>query len=233
MTRSLNEEVQSLDLEENDLLYRIRRGSRIVWDEDWTTLTIYESPDGIESAVDKFIPHSLDIERLGFKHARHFNILGLEALSRISDRVARVMVDGETRVLKIARFEHEIGILELEVSIYARLASVDFSLAPKFIGYVYEEVETRVIGFLMEDVSGPTPGIEDLDACKETVGLLHDSGIIHRDLNKYNMFMTESGIKIFDFGHSAIQENMELEAEKEIITLAQNLQDESGTGERS
>lgn len=62
-----------------------------------------------------------------------------------------------------------------------------FPFAPKFLGYVYEEVEDRTVGFLMEGIVGRTPGIEDLETCEKTVRLLHGQGIVRGDLIKYNM----------------------------------------------
>lgn len=257
----MNEEVLSLDLEKDDFLYRIRRDSRIVyvsvlhediiprndrtessqilsklrgvprWDEHWTTLTVRKSSEGIESTVDEFAPHCLDTKALGIQHTFYFNILDLKPLSRISDRVSRVMLDDKTGILKIAKFQHEVPTLQREISIYATLMSVGFSFAPKFFGYVYEEVENRTIGFLMEDISGRTPSIEDLEACQTTVRLLHESGIIHGDLNKYNILITNNGAKIFDFGVSTIQGDGEsLEAQEEMRTLGEKLLDDSGIG---
>jgi hypothetical protein len=143
----MSEEVLSLDLEENDFLYRIRRSSRIVyvwvldgdiiphdsrtdssrvlsklrdipiWEKDWKTLIIRKAANGAESASDEFMPHSLDITALGLRDPSYFNILDLTHSCRISDRISRVKVGSETRILKIARFKHEVPSLQNEVTV--------------------------------------------------------------------------------------------------------------------
>ncbi|KAI2791734.1 hypothetical protein POX_c04611 [Penicillium oxalicum] len=232
------EEVLSLDLEDNDFLYRIRRKSRIVyvsvlhediipseertdgsrilsnlravpnWNGDWTTLTIRKTPKGvIETTVDEFPPHSLNTAVIHGKDAPYFNILDLVPFSRISDRVSRVVLGDKTLVLKIARFRHEVPALQREVSTYALLASRGFPLAPKVIGYAYEGTINRTIGLLMEDIAGSTPGSGDLEDCQITARLLHDYGILHRDLNRYNFLMTDHGAIVFDFEVAVVKEH--------------------------
>lgn len=260
-----DEEVLSLDLEENDFLYRIRKRSRIVyvsvlhediipkdcrtdssrvlsklrkvpkWDEHWTTLTVRKSSEGVvESTADEnFEPHSLDTQSLGVQGATYFNILDLKPVDRISDRVFRVKLGDKISVLKIARFKHEVPSVQQEVSIYAELMSGGFPFAPKFFGYAYEEEQDRTIGFLMENLSGRTPDIEDLEACQTALRCLHQAGIIHGDTSKYNFLVTNNGVKIFDFGGSTIQQNVDsMEAEKELRGLIEKLQDNSGIGKR-
>lgn len=258
------EEVLSLDLEENDFLYRIQRESRIVyvsvlhediipvgertdslrilsklrgvpkWDENWTTLTVRRSSDGvIQSTVDEFPPHFLDTKALGVQDPIYFNILDLKPLSRISDRISRVVLDDKTRILKIARFRHEIPALQQEVLIYASLASRGFAFAPKVLGYAYEELRDRTIGFLMEDISGRTPGAEDLKDCEKTIRLLHESGILHGDVNRYNFLMTDCGAIVFDFEVATIKEVVaSKESDDEIKSLVEKFKDNSGVGKR-
>jgi RIO-like serine/threonine protein kinase len=117
------------------------------------------------------------------------------------------------------------------VLIYSTLTASAFPHAPKFIGFVYEETKARIVGFLMEELSGETPDIHNLRDCVETVRLLHTCGIVHGDLNKYNFLMTEYGAKIFDFEASAAQVNVDpAAAEEELKALASKLADESGIG---
>jgi predicted Ser/Thr protein kinase len=253
----------SLDLEESDYLYRIRRNSRVVyvsildgdiiprdcrtdgdrvlpklrkipeWEEEWKTLTVRRGFQGFESTADEFMPHGLDLQQLNVPGAVFLNLLDLTRVSRISDRISRVKYDGETWILKVARFRHEIPALQQEVSIYSTLTASAFPHAPKFIGFVYEETKARIVGFLMEELSGETPDIHNLRDCVETVRLLHTCGIVHGDLNKYNFLMTEYGAKIFDFEASAAQVNVDpAAAEEELKALASKLADESGIGKR-
>ncbi|KAB8269430.1 hypothetical protein BDV30DRAFT_229861 [Aspergillus minisclerotigenes] len=242
MTNDVKEEVLSLDLEENDFLYRIRRNSRIVyvsvldagilppdyrtdgflvlaklqnipkWNDKWKTLTVRNTAQGIQSSPDEFPPHGLGLGQLNHPSAIFVNILDLTTVSRTSYRLSRVRHGEESWVLKIARFKHEIASLQNEVSIYSKLMASGVSFCPKFIGFV-------------------TPGIQDLKDCTETVRLLHEHGIVHGDLNKYNFLVTEEGVKLFDFEVSAAQEDADPgSTEDELKGLAARLEDESGIG---
>ncbi|RDW79335.1 uncharacterized protein DSM5745_06187 [Aspergillus mulundensis] len=258
-----NDEVLSLDLEENDFLYRIRKNSRIVyvsildggllppdsrtdsgrvlsklrhlprWEEEWRTLTVRRGAHGVQSTLDEFSPHGLDAGQLHIPGAIFLNLLDLKTVSRISDRISRVKYNGDTWILKIAQFRHEISALRREVSVYSTLTSNAFPLAPKFIGFAYEETKDRVVGFLMEDISGHHPDIHDLKDCMETVHRLHTFGIVHGDLNRHNFLITEHGAKIFDFEVSVVEGNVDpAAAEEELNSLAIGLEDESGIGKR-
>jgi hypothetical protein len=204
------------------------------WDENWTTLTIRRSSDSvIQSTVDEFPPHSLDTKALDVQDPIYFNILDLKPSSRISDRISRVVLDDKTMILKIARFQYEIPALQQEVLIYALLASRGFAFAPKVLGYAYEELRDRTIGFLMEDISGRTPGAEDLKFCEGTIRLLHKSGILHGDVNRYNFLMADCGAIVFDFEVATIKEVVaSKESDDEIETLVEKLKDNSGVGKR-
>lgn len=179
------------------------------------------------------MPHGLHLEQLSIPGAIFLNFLDLRKVSRISDRISRVKYDGETWILKVARFRHEIPALQQEVSIYSTLTSSAFPLAPKFVGFVYEETKARTVGFLMEEIVGKIPDIHNLKHCEKTVRLLHTCGIVHGDLNKYNFLMTEHGAKIFDFEASAARGEVDPSAaEEELKSLPGKLTDESGIGKR-
>ncbi|KAH8424145.1 uncharacterized protein LDX57_001899 [Aspergillus melleus] len=151
-----NEKVLSLDLEENDFLYRMRKNQRIVyvsvldgdilppdsygrtdsyqilsklqnipeWNEAWTTLTVRRNPHGvIESTPDEFHPHGLDLKSLDVTSTSvpFYDFTDLTVTSRISDRLSRVNLnygDGESLILKIARFAHEFPYVQREISIF-------------------------------------------------------------------------------------------------------------------
>lgn len=115
-------------------------------DEKRTTLIIRKtSGDALESTPDEFVPHGLNLERLHLAPDAVFvDLCDLTPVSRISDRISRVAMRYEdsataTCVLKIARFKHEVSVLQREVSVYSTLSSSGFMHAPKFMGLVYEE----------------------------------------------------------------------------------------------
>lgn len=103
------------------------------------------------------------------------------------------------------------------------------------LGYVYEETQDRVFGFLFEKISGYCPGIADLGLCQVALRELHGLNIIHGDVNRYNMFVTNEGVRFIDFEDSCIGpieetnrwNQMKLD---EIRSLPEELSDESGRG---
>jgi hypothetical protein len=82
-----------------------------------------------------------------------------------------------------------------------RLKNLKPSLVPKFIVYVYEEVEDRVGHRLFEELHGRHPNIRDLRICEFTVQQLYSIGIIHENLNKYNIIITGHEAKLFILKH--------------------------------
>ncbi|GAB1208705.1 hypothetical protein APSETT445_007456 [Aspergillus pseudonomiae] len=191
------------------------------------------SSQGVKSSPNESPPYGLDLRQIDIPDAIFVDLLDLTTVSRISDRISCVKHGGESCILKVARFKHEIPALQREVAVYSSLTLSGFPHAPKFIGFVYEETKFRVVGFLMESITGKPPGVQNLRDCTETVRLLHAYGIVHGDLNKYNFLITEHGAKVFDFENAVVQGNVDPEtAENEIETLAVKLEDESGIGKR-
>ncbi|PYH85150.1 hypothetical protein BO82DRAFT_372010 [Aspergillus uvarum CBS 121591] len=265
LTACQDEQVLSLDLEENDFLYRVRKKNRVVyvwvlgegiippdyrtdsyrillylrrvprWEEEWTTLTVRNGTHGLESTLEEFKPHGLNLTKLDISTAKFYNLSSFTKVSRIGDRLSCVRADNnnEMWVMKIARFKHEVRYLQQEVSIYSILSSAGFLLAPHFIGYVYEGTKDRTIGFLMEMISGHPPDIEDLEECKSTIRLLHALGILHKDTNKYNFLINEKGAQILDFESSVALGTVDPTAsQKELDGLEAKLRDKSGVGRK-
>ena len=257
------EEVLSLDLEDSDYLYRIRKGRQIVyvsiqhpdilpmadrtdssrilarlrslpaWNGQWNTLTVTKTANVISCLADIFQPHRLS--GLPVSPSECYNILDLTPVSRISDRISFVRLHKkDVCVLKIARFSHELAALHTEIKAYSVLEGHGFRHAPKFLGYAYEETKDRVTGFLIEALSGHHPSIKDLDICQDAMTKLHALGIVHRDLNKFNIILQEKTAKLIDFEAAAFQDSEEylkLEQE-EASSLAQKLADTSLVGDR-
>jgi hypothetical protein len=256
------EEVLSLDLEDSDYLYRIRRGHQIVyvsiqhpdilptadrtdssrilarlrnlpaWNDQWNTLTVTKTALGISSQADIFQPHRLS--QLPVRPSEYYNFLDLPRVRRISDRISFVRLHMDVCVLKIARFGHELPALHTEIKAYGILERYGFRHAPKFLGYVYEETKDRVTGFLMEALSGHHPNIKDLEICQDAMTKLHALGIVHRDLNKFNIVIQEKTAKLIDFEAATFrdsEEYLKLEQE-EASSLAQKLADTSMVGDR-
>lgn len=254
------EKLLSLDLMDDDYLYRVRRGRRVVyisilgtdiihrevrtdgdwvvsmlcklpvWQQNWHTLTITTSNGITRYELDQFQPHRVDLQESRLHQLPRFNLFDLELRNRISDRVSQVAVQEGNMVLKIARFKYEVAYLRNEIQIYRSIRESSFKFAPTFIGYVYEEVEDRIIGFLVEELQGRHPTIDDLDACRATVQQLHRIGILHGDLNKYNIIIAGETAELIDFEASSYISGDGKEASTELCQLSDKLLDDSGVG---
>jgi len=230
-----HEEVLSIDLEDENDLYRIRRGRRIVyvsvlapsiitredktesckilsnlrqipeWYEDWQTLTVSKLGDEIRCYKNQFSPHRLRESELLVPCDKYFNVTDLKLVDRISDRVSLVMQEEKPCCLKIARFSHELTYLRQEIWAYSILIERRFTSAPEFYGYVYEEQTDRIIGFIMEELCGRYAGIADLQSCHTILRQMHDVGLVHGDVNKYNFIVTKRGTRLVDFEASRVQ----------------------------
>jgi len=200
------------------------------WNGAWDTLTICKNRDEIQCCFDAFRPHSLQEAQTPGDYDR-FNVLNIHVLESVKDRVFRVASRSGPCFLKIARFSHELPWLAQEIAVYHILTTTKTSLAPKLLGYAFEERGKRVIGFLFEEVTGRVPRVEDLEVCEKGLQQLHDLDIIHGDINKYNMFITDDGVKFIDFEDSHVGPTAEdnLKAE-EMRSLKDKLLDDSGKG---
>jgi serine/threonine protein kinase len=103
-------------------------------------------------------------------------------------------------VAKFACWDWEIGYMDDECTAYQWIEG--HNIGPGFLGHITEE--GRVIGFLIERVTDETGDARhatpaDLEACSQTLAKLHDLGILHGDLVKYNILVTSRGATLIDF----------------------------------
>ncbi|KAF9887791.1 hypothetical protein FE257_009597 [Aspergillus nanangensis] len=203
------------------------------WHSRWNTLTVSKNETETRSEQDLFQPQALPKHHI-FGDYGLSDILELQVQRDLNSRVFMVKQGERQCFLKIARFEFELNWLAQEIKAYHLLMEHNAKLPPKFLGYVYEETEHRVIGFLFEEILGRYPGIEDLGMCQSTLHQLHRLGIAHGDVNKHNMLITEEGVKLIDFEDSYVDTaDKEKACEKmseEIQGLARELVDNSGRG---
>ncbi len=221
---NLPKEVLSLDLEDSDLLYRIRKGSRIVyvqifspaiippedrtessailrhlrslsgWEGDWQTMTVTGLPEAPEYRLTSFPPHRLAPVDLKIDSKQWGDLNEIKIEDRISDSVWKVSCAGRCLVMKVARFQHELNYLRQELQGYYSLQLKGFTAIPAFYGYVYEENQSRVIGFLMEYLCGHPAGPADWEECRELLQGIRRIGFIHGDINRYNWLKTANGM---------------------------------------
>ncbi|GKZ34884.1 hypothetical protein AbraIFM66950_005281 [Aspergillus brasiliensis] len=103
------------------------------------------------------------------------------------------------------------------------------------LGYVFEETPHRVMGCIIEEVNGYRPSASDFGACQIALQQLHDLDIVHGDLNKHNMFITDEGVKFIDFEGSYVgpaenEEDWDKRKSTEMQRLMGALLDKSGKG---
>lgn len=94
------------------------------------------------------------------------SIFDLQILQSLKTRVFRVQRGERRCFLKIARFGFELCWLAQEIKTYHKLTQHDSALAPRILGYVFEETPHRVIGFIFEEVNGYRPNTLDFGICE-------------------------------------------------------------------
>lgn len=181
------------------------------WDDSWNTLTVQREGGRIQCIFNDFSPPALKPWQILGQHG-YVDVLKLPVVESVKNRVSRVNLGSELCFLKIARFAHEIGWLAQEIKAYHALAEhSSSSLAPRLLSYAFEETGRRVTGVLLEEVKGRFAGIDDLKACEEALQRLHTTGILHRDVNRHNIFITTEGPKFIDFEDSVLYSDIEPE----------------------
>ena len=202
---------------------------------DWTTLTIHGETDGIyQTSTDEFKPHSLKDSDL-MNNYKRFDVVDLEIICKHKPQVCVVLnpqLDGGRGILKTANFPHELDYIKREILAYRWLEGS--ILAPKVLGYASEG--ERIIGLLIEEIDGRTPELKDLRACQTALTKLHALGILHGDVNKYNILISKEGPMFVDF-ESAIMTTEEAKMGKmkelqtiEFASLRDKLLDDTGEG---
>ncbi|KAG6303333.1 hypothetical protein E4U45_002256 [Claviceps purpurea] len=118
-------------------------------------------------------------------------------------------------LMKIANWPRELDRIETEIAVYQRIC--DQGVGPKFLGHVIEGPDGRVIGFITEWLGGARSAEpRDLDDCRKALARLHQLGIKHGDINKYNFLVREGHeVALIDFevsrldcSHDELEEEM-------------------------
>lgn len=244
-----SEEVLDLDMGDDDVLYRVRRGDSIVYvrftplsilpDETLRTFGPYvikelakHTPwsrrwttltvDGRGEGV-KYTIDGQQPHRLDLQdieaNYEKKNFLDLGRTERWKSRVRKLHLDGMPMVLKIARFKFEVEWMAHEARVYHELRGRD--LAPAMIALVYEGTPDRIIGILLEEVEGRAAESSDLQVCLEKLGELHKIAR-HGDLNRWNIIIGRQGARFIDF------EESELRPQGESPRFDESLRNEKG-----
>lgn len=129
-------------------------------------------------------------------------------------------------IAKIARFGWEIPRIEQETRAYRILENT--GIAPRFLGHIHEH--GRVMGFVLEKVEGRPATIEDLSRCESVLQRLHDHGIVHGDINKYNFIVRDDTVRLIDFERSQFCPDDTESMQNEMASLCSQLMEETGRG---
>lgn len=129
-------------------------------------------------------------------------------------------------VVKFARFHWEIQYLENETTAYEWLSG--HNIGPRFLGHLTEN--GRVIGFLMERITDARHAtIEDTETCRTALSRLHDLGIRHGDVNRFNFLIRNSQAILMDFDTTRKCEDRDLLLQ-EFESLTASFEDLSARG---
>jgi hypothetical protein len=203
--------------------------------EDWTRMHI--SKDSSEQGTDAFNVVVTNDALPGVDtiwHSRCIEVLTLVPIESHRSSVYEVMYDGTPAFCKIATFDWQIPRMEREAWAYSVLDRIQREepatapLWPRVLGHVAEQ--GRVIGILLERLEGRCAAIKDLPACTAALRRLHDIGLVHGDVNRFNFVVNEQNgeVRMVDFEHAAAMD--EETAKEELASLASELEGETGRG---
>ncbi len=205
---------------------------RLPYDEEWTVANISRdktSGDLKISLLNRTLAgvkcqwHHTMVDCLELEKTKQLTAMAFEALSHPT--LPTTLPSPATMIAKIARFEWELPRIEQETRAYQLLEGS--GLAPRFLAHVHEN--GRIVGFLLEKIEGRSASFQDLSVCETALGKLHELGLVHGDVNRYNFIVTGEGAKLLDF--ERLQENASPESmSKELESLRAELVDESGRG---
>jgi len=207
-----------------------------VWDQQWTTLTVFRKDGKVQYAQDQWKPHFLppnatsgDLPRL--------NILDLEIRHGFKNRVSLIQLDIQRQILKICPFKYQLQYFTQEIKAYNTLSARGCSLIPRLSAYIFERSEEQIIGFICEEFQGRFARPSDYSDCRNSLLQLHSYGVVHGDLNKFNIIITADGPRFFDLEKSVLDTDEEISndefsllQQEELDGLEKALHDEEGWG---
>lgn len=201
-------------------------------DNTWNIAYVSRDPSGDGLAVDlqykTFIGipdlwHPVLVDCLELKRIKQLTATTYEAI--YSHDGSSNTTRSSVVVAKVARFEWELPRLSQETLMYKRLENT--GLAPRFIGHVHEH--GRVTGFILEKLEGREANIKDLSSCQSALQRLHDIGILHGDVNRYNFIVQDDAVRLIDFEKSQLYDGAAY-MQAEMDCLCDQLVENTGRG---
>lgn len=168
--------------------------------------------------------HPVLVDCLDLKRIKQFTATTYEAT--YSCNVSLATTRSPVVIAKVARFEWEIPRLLLETLMYSKLENT--GLAPRFIGHVHEH--GRVIGFMLQKLQGREANIQDLSSCQAALQRLHDIGILHGDVNRYNFIVQDGTARLIDFEKSHFCNGATAAMQAEMDSLCDQLVEDTRRG---
>ncbi|KAI9163578.1 alpha-galactosidase a [Paramyrothecium foliicola] len=214
------------------LSFPIQSLPRLPYDEEWTVAHISrdETSGELKTSVSNRALagvtcswHHTLVNCLELERTKQLTAMAFEAVSQSALPIG--LGSSATIIAKIARFEWELPRIQQETRAYKLLEGS--GLAPRFLGHIHEN--GRIMGFLLEKIEGRSASVQDLSICETALGKLHELGLLHGDVNRYNFLVTEEGVKLIDF--ECLVENASPESRhKEMESVRAELVDDSGRG---
>lgn len=197
-------DLQALDIVKPDnrtwgpgLLKDLRRNVDI-WDHPWTTLTILRRDGEIRCLQDQWTPHFLPPGVNLVSNVPRLNFVDLEILEFLKPSVSVISLDDRRQIVKICPFKWLFRWLRREAEAYALLTQRGCRLIPRLSAYVFERSEEQIVGFVVEELQGRWAGPDDGVACRRGLARLHSYGIVHGDVNRFNIMITSDGPRFLD-----------------------------------
>ncbi|KAF5625076.1 alpha-galactosidase a [Fusarium sp. NRRL 52700] len=205
-------------------------------ENDWNTASVFRDTNNKLdfTTTMKSLPsiqnwHCRTISFLELERKKQLTLLAEECSWKEDQRANETSIQEPSRstmVAKMARFPWEVAYLAAETRVYKTLESS--GITPQFLGHINEG--GRTIGFLLEKVQGRHAGKEDLEACQNVLSQLHDLGILHGDVNRYNFIIGSDGKAVLIDFEKAREDASVVEKDAEMRSLPQQLAEESGRG---
>lgn len=197
--------------------------------EGWTRMRISRASTG--GALQCTTTNDLLPEVETLWHSQHIDVLSLQQTKRHRSNVHEVIYNGKPAVAKIAAFEWQMPSLERETWAYMVLDQQQLgesTVSPRVLGHLTEC--GRVIGLLFEKLDGRCASLSDLPNCASALRRLHEIGLTHGDVNRYNFIIDEQDgrVRMVDFEHASAFE--EVAASEELESLEKELSEETGRG---
>lgn len=168
-------------------------------------------------------------------HDQRIDTLKLPKIKWMGEGIYETLYQGVPTIMKLANFKWRIPDIHRETYVYSVLDQYQKAnpgkrrVTPKFLGHVSEH--GRIIGFLLEKLEGRSAGIDDREACEEILHSLHDMGVLHGDINRYNFLVNDEYPQrshIVDLAEAkwATEEGVQIE----LAALQSQLEEETGRG---